>query len=298
MILSASYKTDLPALYGEWFLNRLRAGCCLAPNPYSGRPFRVSLTRDSVDGIVFWTRNLGPFRGRLEEVHCLAYPFVIQFTITGYPRELESGVIDSRRAVEQLRQAAERYGPRVCVWRYDPIVDTSLTPRAFHTATFARLAGELEGATDEVVLSFAQLYGKTRRGLERAARAHGLTWSDPADEWKRALAAELAGIAASRGMRLTVCGQPALVPPGCAAARCIDAGRLSDVAGRAILARERPHRKECGCYESKDIGAYDTCPQGCVYCYAVSSIERARANLRAHDPTAESLGALRRPSIS
>lgn len=297
MILSASYKTDLPAFYGEWFLNRLRAGYCLVSNPYSGRPFRVSLTRDAIDGIVFWTRNLGPFLPRLEEVHRLGYPFVIQFTITGCPRELESGVIDSRRAVVQLRLAAERYGPRVCVWRYDPILDTSLTPRAFHTATFARLAGELEGATDEVVISFAQLYGKTRRGLEGAGREHGLIWSDPGDEWKRDLASELAGIAAGRGMRLTVCGQPALVAPGCAPARCIDAGRLSDVAGRPILARERPHRQECGCYESKDIGAYDTCAQGCAYCYAVSSVERARANLRAHDPTAESLGALRRPSI-
>ena len=66
MIISASYKTDIPAFYGEWFLNRLRAGYCKMVNPYGRQVYRVSLTPPDADGFIFWTKNLGPFLDALE----------------------------------------------------------------------------------------------------------------------------------------------------------------------------------------------------------------------------------------
>lgn len=74
MIISASYKTDIPTFYGEWFINRLRAGSCKMRNPYSGRVYHVDLTREGVDGIVFWTKNIGPFLEALKEVQEKGYP--------------------------------------------------------------------------------------------------------------------------------------------------------------------------------------------------------------------------------
>ncbi|MGC9516015.1 DUF1848 family protein [Methanocrinis sp.] len=144
MIISASYKTDIPAFYGEWFEKRLEAGYCKVANPYNRRQVRrVSLAREDVDGFVFWTRNLGPFLGRLERVRDFGRPFTVQQTITGYPRELEPSVVDARRSVRHLRAVAERYGPRAAVWRYDPILFTSLTPAEYHLDNFERLAGAL-----------------------------------------------------------------------------------------------------------------------------------------------------------
>ncbi|HWI56393.1 MAG TPA: DUF1848 family protein, partial [Bacillota bacterium] len=175
MIISASYRTDIPTFYGEWFLNRLRAGYCKVINPYSRHVNRLSLLPETVDGIVFWTKNVGPFLQHLPEVKQRGFPFILQHTITGYPRALEQAVVDAAKAVEHLRRVADSFGPRVCVWRYDTILHSSLTPRKSHLETFTRLSKALAGATDEVVISFAQIYQKTRRNLEHAAREHNFT---------------------------------------------------------------------------------------------------------------------------
>ncbi len=288
MIVSASYRTDIPAFYGDWFMNRIAAGDARVASPYGGRPYRVSLRQGAVDGFVLWTRNIGPLAGRLPEVAAIA-PFAVQFTVTGYPRALEPGVIDTEAAIAQIRDLARVWGRRAVVWRYDPVVDTGLTGPAWHRGNFAALAAALDGAVDEVVVSFAQIYAKTRRNLDAAARRHGFSWRDPEAGEKRALIGGLAAIAAAHGMRLTVCTQPEYVVEGAEPARCIDAARLSDIAGRTITARVRGNRPGCLCHESRDIGAYDSCPQGCAYCYAVSSRAAAKRFLAAHDAGADSL---------
>ncbi len=289
MIVSASYKTDIPAFYGRWFMARVDAGFCRMVNPYGRQVYKVPLTRGAVDGFVFWTRNAGPFLSALHEIRRRGFPFVVQFTIAGYPRALETSVIEAPRAVEQIRQIAVEFGPRVVVWRYDPIVASELTPLDWHLANFTRLAEGLEGATDEVVISFVQLYRKTRRNLNAAARAHRFAWRDPTGEEKRALLSELVARARRHGLRLSLCAQPQYAVPGAAEARCIDAARLSAIASMAIAAPTKGNRPGCRCAESRDIGEYDTCPHGCVYCYAVSSRALARRRHQAHDPANEFL---------
>jgi hypothetical protein len=289
MIVSASYRTDIPAFYGAWFMARLEAGFCRVASPYGGPPGRVELSRDAVEGFVFWTRNLGPFLGPLDALRRRGFPFTVQFTLTGYPSALERAVIAPERALEQMRELAARYGPRVAVWRYDPILISDLTPAASHAERFAHFADRLQGAVDEVVISFAQIYRKTRRNLDAAAREFDFSWRDPGDEEKRALATELAALARARGLRLTICAQPDYLVPGLDAAHCIDGARLSDIAGRAIEAPIKGNRPGCLCAESRDIGAYDSCTQGCVYCYAVASRTTAKRRLAAHDPDAEFL---------
>lgn len=289
MIISASYKTDIPTFYGEWFMNRLRAGYCKMVNPYNRRVIRVPMNREAVEGIVFWTKNVGPFLPHLAEVKQRGYPFILQHTINGYPRALEQAVVNADRAVEQFRQVADTFGPRVCVWRYDTIINSSLTPREFHVESFSRLAKSLEGATDEVVISFAHIYRKTLRNMERAAAAQAFTWSDPPDDWKRSLTAELTSIAAAHRIQLNICSQPQFIVPGSGEARCVDANRFTEITGTALSTSLKGNRKECGCFESRDIGEYDTCPHGCVYCYAVQNHDLAKSRFQQHDPKGESL---------
>lgn len=289
MIISASYKTDIPTFYGEWFMNRLRAGYCKMVNPYNRIAYRVSLDPADVDGYVFWTKNLGPFLRHLPEIRQRGFPFVVQYAINGYPRSLEYAVVDAKRSVEHVRRVAEEYGARVCVWRYDTIVISSETPIEFHLRNFESLAAALEGAVDEVVISFVQLYRKTLRNMNWAAAEFGFSWEDPPDDEKRKLASDLVAIATARGMRLSVCSQRNLIVAGAEDARCIDAARLGNVAGRRIGAALRGMRKECGCYASRDIGEYDTCPHGCVYCYAVQNRELAQRRYREHRPDSEFL---------
>lgn len=289
MIVSASYRTDIPAFYGPWFLARLREGHCRVTNPYGGPDYEVRLDPESVSGFVFWTKNLGPFLPHLPEIGARGHGFVVQYTINAYPRALENRVVRPDDAVAHMSALARDRGRRGQVWRYDPILDTSLTPPAWHRDNFARLARQLAGATDEVVISFAHIYRKTARNLETAARYAGFEWRDPSGEEKRALAVGLAEIAADFGMRLTLCAQPEFECDGVSSAACIDAERLSDVTGKPVKARRKGNRPGCGCWESRDIGAYDTCPHGCVYCYAVGAHDRARTRFRDHHPANENL---------
>ena len=290
MIISASYRTDIPAFYGDWFRNQLKKGFCRVANPYGGQAYEVPLRGPTVDGFVFWTKNIGPFRPVLDELKADGAPFVVQYTITGYPTALEQAVTHADRAAGHCQALAGRFGRRSLVWRYDPILVTDLTPADWHRTTFRALAGALAGHCDEVVTSFAQIYRKTERNLAAAAGRHGFGWRDPEDGEKRALLTDMAEIAATHGMALTLCTQPHLQVEGTAPSRCIDADRLSDVAGRPIRARQKGNRPGCLCAESRDIGAYDTCPHGCVYCYAVRHRDAARRAFRSHDPEAEMLG--------
>ena len=289
MIISASYKTDIPTFYGEWFIRRLRAGFCKVVNPYGRQVHRVALDRSEVDGFVFWTKNVAPFLKHLPEVRERGFPFTVQYTINGYPRALETSVVDAERSVETAWKVREVYGPRALVWRYDTIVTSSITPADFHVENFRRLASRLEGATDEVVVSFAQSYKKTRRNLDVAAAEAGFTWADPTADEKRRLLVSLVRIARERRMQLSVCSQRDLLVDGSSDARCVDAQRLTEMAGSSIRARLKGNRKDCGCFESRDIGEYDTCPHGCVYCYAVQSRELALSRFRKHSPDSELL---------
>jgi hypothetical protein len=290
VIISASYRTDIPAFYSAWFRNRFRAGWAQVTSPYGGPPSKVAL-RGGVDGFVFWTRNAGPFGAALDEVRAAGLPFVVQFTLTGYPRRLERAAIEATRAIEQIQALAGRHGRRAVVWRYDPILIADETPAAWHEDNFAALAERLAGAVDEVVVSFTTYYTKTRRNL---AQAGASGWRAPDSASRRAMAGRLAVIAGRHGLRLSVCSQPDGLADGVGAARCVDANRLSDVAEfwgtpRPIRARPKGNRPGCGCFESRDIGAYDTCLHGCAYCYAVTSTAAARRQNAAHDPDSPTL---------
>ncbi len=289
MLISASYKTDIPAFYGDWFINRLEAGYCLLRNPYNGRVTRIDLSHEAVDGFVFWTKNLGPFLTNLDEVLRRGFPFMVQYTINGYPRALEVSVLEAEKAAEHVRRVADGFGPDTVVWRYDTILISNVTPLEFHLENFARIASLLRGYTNECVISFAQIYRKTRRNLDRACAEEGFTWREETSDERRTILKSLLHIARDNGMALTICSQPEFAGEGVEEAHCIDAQRLSRIGGRTIAAKLRGMRPTCGCYESKDIGDYDTCPHGCVYCYAVQNRDLAKRRYAQHHPEGEML---------
>jgi len=289
MIISASYKTDIPTFYGEWFLKRLNAGFCKMVNPYSRKVTTVSLSREDVDGFVFWTKNLGPFLGKLESIYKRGFPFIVQYTINAYPRLLESSVVNWEHSVNHMKYISSVYGKRVAIWRYDPIIISSSTSSKTHIDNFEQLARGLEGTTDEVVVSFAQLYKKTLKNMKEVSQKHHWQWEDPSDEFKLQMLFDLAGIAKLYGMQLTVCSQARFVIPGVKPARCVDAFRLSGITGRHLPVELKANRPDCGCYASKDIGDYDTCPHGCIYCYAVMNRDLALERYKQHNPDGEFL---------
>jgi len=284
-VISASRRTDIPAFHAEWFMDKIARGRCQVANPFNGRVETVALDPGSVEAIVFWTRNPGPLTPHLPSLWRRGYRFYVTLTITGYPKELEPGCPPAERAAALARDLAGRYGPHAVVWRYDPILLTSVTGAAWHRQNFSRLLGLMEGAVNECVISFADFYKKVERNLASPLARLGAETLEPGWDELRALAADLAKEAGERGVRLTACCEPELGLDTAPASSCVDPARLAAVSGKDFSALQKnPTRPGCGCAASKDIGAYDTCPAGCAYCYANHSPGRSANNAGSMDP--------------
>jgi len=290
MIISASRRTDVPAFYSRWLLNRLRAGYCEVKNPFNAKQIsHVALTPADVAAIVFWTRDPRPLLPHLPEILAMGHEPFFLFTLLDNPKALDPKSPGPDTSLDVFIALAGQLPGRV-IWRYDPIVFTGATPPDWHRRTFARLAKRLEGSTDRVVVSLIEPYRKIAGRLAALAQAgYGLESPDP--ETVVRLLVDLRDMAVACGMTLFTCSQPErFEAAGIAPARCIDPVWIERHIGAPLAAAKDPcQRPRCGCAPSKDIGAYDRCLFGCRYCYATTSFERAQANFSRHDPAAAGL---------
>jgi len=277
MIISASRRTDIPAFYTEWFFRRLAEGSVLVRNPiYPQRISRINLSREVVDGIVFWTKNPAPMMDRLD--HLSAYPFYFLFTITPYDRSLEPGLPPKSEIVKTFIDVSNTIGKERVIWRYDPIVLTSEYTVAYHSAAFKRLAAALSPFTRKCIISFIDRYRKTEKNM------HGSTIIPLTIDSMRLLASSLSTTARTCGLELVSCAEAIdLDEFGISRGKCIDERLIAEIGGSELdINRDAHQRPLCGCRESIDIGSYNTCPHGCCYCYANASHEKVRMNVKGH----------------
>jgi len=280
MIISASRRTDIPSHYADWFMGRVRAGFVEVRNPRNAKQARrVSLLTDDVDGIVFWTKNPAPMLPHLAELSAYAHYF--QVTLTPYGPDVEPGYPEKEaQVVPAMLALSDRIGPERVVWRYDPILLSGAYTKEFHFDAFERLARRLSGRVARCTLSFLDMY----RNTARSAAELGLRPIETADMME--MAERLSQVARGFGISLAACAEVEDFSRfGIARARCVDPGILEAASGRAVkFRRDRNQRPACGCAESVDIGAYNTCPGGCKYCYANYSPALLRENLARHSP--------------
>jgi hypothetical protein len=291
VIISASRRTDIPAFYAEWLINRLQAGFCTVPNPFNRTQVtRVSLLPSDVDVIVFWTRNPRPLMRHLSEIDGLGIPYYFQFTVLGLPRELEPKAPPLETALRTFRELAERLGPKRVIWRYDPIIFSEKTPAEYHTEQFTAIARVLAGFTQRVVVSIVDRYRKTERRMN-ALQDSGVGVTECPPGTFTDLMRHLAATAAGNQMDIVSCAEEVgLTSYGIRPGRCIDHELIKQAFGGEVSAAKDPsQRRACGCVLSRDIGMYDSCLFGCQYCYATGSFPRARENYRRHDPRSPSL---------
>ena len=279
MILSVSRRTDIPNYYSEWFLNRIKEGYLYVRNPFHARQVsKITVSPERVDCIVFWTKNPEPMFSRLDELD--AYPYYFQFTLTGYGRDIESHIPHKKKVMIPIFQTlSDRIGREKVIWRYDPILFTDRYSPQYHIRAFEQIAKELHGYTSKCVLSFVDLYAKNKKSMEEL-RCFSLTEQD-----LTAFAAEIAQIAGRYGMRAASCAEAAdWSSVGIEHSCCIDKELIEHISGCKIRAgKDRNQRNECGCIESIDVGAYNTCRNGCRYCYANDCPERVLQNCRLYD---------------
>ncbi len=268
MIISASRRTDIPAFFARWFMERVRDGFCETVNPFNPQQRRrISLRSADVDAIVFWSKDPRPLMPYLKELEAAGYFFCFQFTLNGYGPRLERGVPAPETAVRTFLRLAELAGPERMVWRYDPILISGETGLRYHREQFSRLARLLRGATRRVMISFFDDY---RGALAALARSGIRVRPRPSGEVLAVLAEHLAGTARNNDLQIFSCAEKAdLQSSGINPGSCIDAAWLNRLFNLNLPAvKDRGQRPLCNCAPSKDIGAYGTCRHGCLYCYA------------------------------
>ena len=294
MIISASRRTDIPAFYARWFMNRIREGYCTVPNPFNPHQVsRISLKPENVDIIVFWTRYAHPLMPFLNELDDRGYRYYFLYTLMNNPRALEPKSPSHKRSLNTFQSLSSRIGMEKVIWRYDPIVFTRITDPDFHEETYQGIAEQLKGYTNRSIISMVDIYRKARKRL-KLLEEQGIPIVEPPKEKLSELMKNISASAAINGMEIQSCAEaPCLNLHGITPGKCIDDGLIRRVFGLETTDQKDPsQRSHCGCVASRDIGMYDTCLFGCVYCYATTRFDRARERHIKSDPDGPSLTGL------
>lgn len=280
MIVSASRRTDIPSYYSEWFFNRLKDGYAYVRNPMNPHQIsEISLSPDVVDGIVFWTKNPEPMLNRLDELR--DYPYYFQFTLTAYGSDVERNLPSKEEVViPTFQRLSSLIGRERVVWRYDPILLSDRYTVQFHRMYFRVLCDKLADYTEKCTISFLDLYKNSKRSISE------LGICPPTPEQADELAHSLSEIAAEHGIEIDTCAEDIdLGRYGIGHAACIDRQRLERIGKcKLTVGRDKNQRAACGCAASIDLGAYNSCRNGCVYCYANFSQRLVRDNCGRYDP--------------
>ncbi|MDR2569758.1 MAG: DUF1848 domain-containing protein, partial [Oscillospiraceae bacterium] len=217
MLISASRRTDIPAFYSDWLVNRFNAEYCLTKNPYNPAQFRrISLLPQDVDGIILWTKNVAPLLPKLSALE--SFPYYVQYSITSYHTDMESGLADKRKIIiPAFVELAKQIGAERVIWRYDPIVITPRYDFEYHIGAFTRLCELLSDSTQKCVISFVIAYKSVAKSLHEVGNI------EVSLEDKIRLAESLLQIAKDHGITLCACCESAeLYEIGVSLIACVD----------------------------------------------------------------------------
>ena len=278
MIINTGGRTDTVQYYTEWLLNRFSQGYVLSRNPlFPNKVTRYELTPDTVDCVVFCSKNYKPILPRLHEITD-RFNTYFHYTITAYGKEIEPGVPNIEESMETLIRLSEIVGKGRVAWRYDPVLLTKEYTIKRHLETYERMAKVLSPYIDRCIFSFVEMYKKLQSNMPELIP---LTQAD-----QQQLAERFGAAAAKYRMPIQTCGTNGdftrfgIQSSGCATLSIL--GNANDCEFKNL--KHKGLREGCHCIESRDIGAYDTCLNGCKYCYANKSPQKARENYRYHNP--------------
>jgi len=295
LIISASRSTDIPAFYGNWFRERLRAGYAKWKSPFGGKPVYVSFAKARV--FVFWSKNPAPFFPVLDDLDRSGYGYYFLFTLNDYDAEgLEPSVPPVEERIETFIRLSGRIGKGRVVWRFDPLIlsDRITVPDLLEKVL--QVGDRIAPYTERLIFSFVDIakYAKVQRNLCAGGFSGVREFSE---DDIREFCTGLAELNRRWGLRLSACADRRdLSGYGIGRGQCVSYELLvrefpGDVALREFLRpggqqelstagtapdpsrrlKDPGQRGTCRCVVSKDIGQYSTCMHLCAYCYANTS---------------------------
>jgi len=277
MIINTGGRTDTVQYFTPWLLKRFDEGYVLSRNPmFPNKVSRYDLTPDKVDCVVFCSKNYEPI---LDDLHRITDRFntFFYYTITAYGKDVEPGVPSIDESIDILKRLSEQVGRKRLVWRYDPILLTEHYTIERHLETFSHMANEIAPYVRKCIFSFVQYYDKVPFNMPEIIPFRG-------DDRER-LAEGMGRIASDVGLELQSCMCDLdLSIYGITKGACLTLDEIGDANGVVFRnIKHRGMRKGCHCIESRDIGWYDTCLNGCKYCYANMNPMKAFDNHKLHD---------------
>ena len=289
-VISVSRRTDIPAFYTRWFINRIRAGYCYVPHPlFPAQKHKfVSLKPDDVLCFVFWTRSPAPLMKYLTELDERGYKYYFQYTILGYPQGIDPYSPKLQQALSVFKDLSQLIGKEKVILRYDPILFSKLTPEQWHCEQIECIVKALKGNLNKMVISFIDPYRKTklRMGADDLLDINAFI-----PETYVQIAARIQKIVQGLDIEVFTCAESIdLSMYGIRHNRCIDDELIGKICQeQVVFKKDTGQRKLCGCMKSKDIGVNNTCIFGCKYCYATNSLTKARENFQKHNPASAAL---------
>lgn len=277
MILNTGGRTDTVQYYSEWLLNRFKEGFVYSRNPfYPNKVTRYELTPDKVDCVVFCSKNYEPILNRLSEITD-KFNTYFHYTITAYGTDIEPRVPTIEKSIETLLKLENIVGSQRIAWRYDPVLLTDKYTIDYHLKTFENMASLLNGHIDRCIFSFVEMYKKLSVNMPEL--------KEISDIDKITLAKGMGEIAEKYNIYLQTCATNGdyanfkIHPSGCMTLDIL--GNANNIKFRKL--KHKGMRANCNCIDARDLGAYGTCPNGCRYCYANSTPNRALENYKLHD---------------
>lgn len=276
MIIDTGNRTDIPAFYSKWFMNRIREGFVMVRNPYDpDQVTRYRLDPEVVDVLQFCTKNPGPMVEHLDELKDFRMFWYV--TITPYGKSIEPNVPDKRQVIESFKRVSEHVGKHAMSWRYDPIFISDTYSVDYHIDAFERMATELEGYTEQAVISFIDLFEKTKKNFPEAREV--------AREDRLAIGKAFADTGRCHGMTIRTCLEGTeLAQFGIDVSGCMAQHVVEHAIGEKLIVPKTRHILECNCIMGNDIGAYNSCAHFCKYCYANYDKKAVAENMKRHDP--------------
>ncbi len=280
MIIQTGQRTDIPAFYSTWFLNRLKAGYVMVRNPfYPSAVSRYDLNPTILDLITFCTKNPLPVLNNDELWKELSfYKQWWYVSLTPYGKEIEPNVPEKADVAQGIVELGKRLGADNVGWRYDPVFISEKYTIPYHLKAFENIAKRLCGFTKTAVISFIDLYPKVKRNFPEAREV--------TKEERFILGKAFVEIASKYGMILRPCAEGSeLSQFGADCSGCQTIQVLEKAIGKKLkVPKKNSARKECSCFLNGDIGAYNSCAHLCRYCYANANPQLVHENIKAHNP--------------
>lgn len=276
MILQTGMRTDIPAFYSEWFMNRIKEGYVFVRNPYYPEQVtRYEINTNVVDLIAFCTKNPIPMMKYTEKLKAYGqYWFV---TITPYGKDLEPNVPDKNIVIKCFRELSGIIGINSMGWRYDPVITNEKYSVEYHIYAFEKIASRLSGCTETCIISFVDLYEKVRRN---APEIRSVTAKE-----QMILAKSFAETGRKYGITVKGCHEnPSLAEYGIDMSGCLNRSVYEKALGISLDMPNKRSQRDCSCFFGTDIGAYNSCGHLCRYCYANADADSVRKNIARHNP--------------